>query len=115
MKTLNLLPVWTRLSVFSAAIAVVAALAFVSSASAAEKKFDALGGVTAEALTPAAMDEIQGMGSIHVSYHAPGDTGASDQLIYFAVAGPREIKGPVNIWIRLEKSGRDKVFVLDRP
>ena len=62
MKTLNLLPVFTRLSVFSAAIAVVAMFTFVSSASAGEKNFDALGGVTAEALTPAAMDEVRGTG-----------------------------------------------------
>ncbi len=65
MKPLNLLTVFTRPSIFAAAMSIAVVVAFVSSASADENKFDALGGVTAEALTPAAMDNIQGTGSVH--------------------------------------------------
>ena len=99
MKTLNLLPVFTRLPVFSAAIAVVAAFAFVSSASAAENKFDALGGVTAEALTPAAMDAIQGMGGrIVVTFINPDEP-------FLGPIVDREIGGSyhVTITVKLNK------------
>ncbi len=66
MKSLNLLTVFTRPSIFSAAMSVAVVFAFVSSASAGEKNFDVLSGVTAEALTLAAMDEVQGAGFVRI-------------------------------------------------
>ena len=111
MKALSLLTVFTRPSVFAAAIAIVAAFVVVSSASAAENKFDALGGVTAEALTPAAMDAIQGMGKIHIHFEGPTLSGEPIHIEKFTrrIGGTTEItinlwKGPKNFRVKVTKT-----------
>ena len=100
MKTLNLLALFIRPSVFAAAMSVAVVSAFAPSASAAEKKFDALGGVTAEALTPSAMDDIQGMGSIRVGF--------IDVRLPIDMVN-RNTGGPWDIVVRLEILGPGKV------
>ena len=102
MKTLNLLAVFTRPPVFAAAIAIVAVFAFVSSATAAEKKFDALGGVTAEALTPAAMDAVQGMGSIRVGF--------IDVEFPYDIIPLRSTGGRWDVVVYLERTGKKVVL-----
>lgn len=100
MKSLNLLTVFTRPSTFAAAMSVAMVLAFVSSASAGEKNFDALGGVTAEALTPAAMDAIQGMGSIRVGFI---------NVNHPFLRVDKATGGPWDIVVHLERRGKGKV------
>ena len=111
LKALSLLTVFTRPSVFAAAIAIVAVFAFVSSASAAEQKFDALGGVTAEVLTPAAMDAIQGMGTIHRHFEGTTLSGNAihEERFTRQIGGMMDItinnwKGPTNFRVTVTKT-----------
>ena len=56
MKSLNLLSFFKRPSVLAFAMLIAGVFAFSSNATADEKKFDVLSGVTAQVLTPPAMD-----------------------------------------------------------
>ena len=96
MKYLNLLTVFTRPSIFAAAMAIAVTFAFVSNAAADEKNFDALGGVTAQALTPAAMDAIQGAGKFFM-FDRTGE-----------LVRIRGIGASFNMNINLSKSGSGK-------
>ena len=111
MKALSLLAVFTRPSVFATAIAIVAVFAFVSSASAAEQKFDALGGVTAEVLTTAAMDKVQGQGLIHIHFKGTTLSGKPIHVEKFTrqIGGTNEItinfwRGPTNFRVKVIKT-----------
>ena len=104
MKSLNLLSFFKRPSVLAFAMLIAGVFAFSSNATADEKKFDALSGVTAQVLTPPAMDAIQGMGSIHVGFHV------EDALYHFDIVPLRTNGGPWDIWIRLELSGSGKII-----
>ncbi len=112
MKTMNLLSFFDRRSIFAVAISITATFAFVTSASANEKEFAALRGVTVEALSPSAMDAIQGTGSIHVHYDfaavgVPLPHGNVRGLA--APDSPRTIKAPWDIVINLVIHGPEKV------
>ena len=68
MKSLNLLSFFKHPSILASALLIAGVVAFSSDASANDKNFDVLSGVSADAMTPSAMDAIQGMGSIKVGY-----------------------------------------------
>ena len=96
MKTLNFPNPFNHARIAATAWVFAIALAFVSSASANETTFDTLLGVSAEALSPAAMDAIQGTGSVHIGFHP------DDKWNHWDWVDPRSNAGPWNIWVRLE-------------
>ncbi len=80
-------------------------LVLVSSASANEKNFDALRGVTVEALSPSAMDAIRGTGSVHIGFWWDAKWNHWD---FVAI---RYNAGPWTVWIRLEQIKGDQLIL----
>lgn len=100
MKSLNLLSFFKHPSILASALLIAGVVAFSSNASANEKNFDVLSGVSAEAMTPSAMDDIQGMGSIKAGF------------IYVKfphIIVDRDTGGPWSITIRFEAGGNAKM------
>lgn len=97
MGVFGFISTFHRRSIFAAALSIVAVFAFFTSASASENRFDALRGVTAEALSPSAMDAIQGTGSVHIGFHP------DEKWNHWDWVDPKSNKGPFNVWVRLER------------
>ena len=97
MKSLNLLSFFKRPSVLAYAILIASVFVFSSNATADEKKFDVLSGVTAQVLTPPAMDAIQGTGSVHIGFHP------DEKWNHWDWVDPKSNDGPFNVWVRLER------------
>ena len=97
MKSLNLLSFFKRPSVLAFAMLIAGVFAFSSNATADEKKFDVLSGVTAQVLTPSAMDAIQGTGSVHIGFHP------DEKWNHWDWVDPKSNEGPFNVWVRLER------------
>lgn len=93
MKSLNLLSFFKRPSILAFALLIAGVVVFSSNAAANEKNFDVLSAVSADAMTPSAMDAIRGMGSIKVGY-------IDVKKPYIFV--DREIGGPWDIEVHLE-------------
>lgn len=79
-------------------------LVFSSNASANEKNFDVLSGVTAETMSPSAMDAIRGMGSIEVGFFKV----SHPYLVPNAHTGDLLNNGPWDIRVHLEIVGARK-------
>lgn len=84
--------------IFATAMSIAVVLFFVSSASANENNFDALRGVTVEALSPSAMDAIRGTGSVHIGFWWDKKWNHWDWVAI------RYNAGPWNVRIRLEQT-----------
>lgn len=108
MKSLNLLRFFNYPSILAFAMLIGGVFVFSSNASANEKNFDVLSGVTAETMSPAAMDAIQGMGSIHVHYDFEA-IGA--RWPHTDIVGLKTIGDNVNIVINLAVAGSGKVKI----
>ena len=98
MGALGFFSAFNRRTIFAAAMSIMAVFAFFSSASASENRFDALRGVTAEALSPAAMDAVRGTGSVHIGFWRDKKWNHWDWVAI------RYTGGPWNVWIRLEQT-----------
>lgn len=100
MKSLNLLSFFKRPSILAFALLIAGAAAFASNASANEINFDVLSGVSADAMTPAAMEDIQGMGSIKAGFI---------DVKFPHIIVDRNTGGPWGITIRFEAGGKAKM------
>ena len=105
MKALSLFISFNRSSISAAAVVFALALVCVSNASATENQFDALSGVTAEVLSPAAMDAIQGTGSVHIGFHP------DDKWNHWDWVDLKPNAGPFNVWVRLERTRGEQLTI----